>query len=82
MVMGDKSVAVPGRKNEKKGIRWAEYDEYNVSDAPPRGAQVASWPKYRIEKNLPHGNGARSSPVSSPGLVIDKGKRVELQVGS
>ena len=35
--MGDRSVAVPGRKNQKRRIRWAGDDEYNASDALPRG---------------------------------------------
>jgi hypothetical protein len=37
LVMGDRSMTVPERKKKKKRIRWAEDDEYNASDALPRG---------------------------------------------
>ena len=58
----------------------------NAPDALPKRTghgylHRASWPKYRIEKNLPYGNGARSSPFSVPIFVRDVRERVELQVG-
>ena len=43
-----------------------------------RYLRQTSWPKYRIEKNLPYGNGARSSPPSVPIFVRDVGECIEV----
>ena len=69
-VMIGRSVTV-SRKG--KGLDGWKKMKRKCRTLPPRnGVQYlhrASWPKYRIEKNFPYGNGARSSPFSVPVFV-------------
>ena len=73
------------KKNKKiKGLDgWKEMKTTRQTLSPENRAQNlhrASWPKYRIKKNFPYGNGARSSPFSVPMFVRNVGEGVELQV--
>lgn len=84
--MVGRSMVVSRKKTKtKEGIRWVEEDGKTARDVllrtGRRNLHRASWPKYRIEKDLPYGNRARSSPFSVPIFVRDAGDRVEVQVG-
>ena len=72
---------------KKKGIRWDGWKRMKTSRqtlSPENGRRNlhrAPWPKYRIEKNISYGNGARSSPFSVPIIATSVGEHVQLQVG-
>ena len=84
---GRVSVIVGGSmivSRKKKGIRWDGWKRMKTprQTLSPgnehRNLHRAPWPKYRIEKNIPYDNRARSSPFSVPIVVTGVGEHVQL----